>query len=88
MPSRTVGIPVAGHHRRQLEHVRPLAGHRRADDAGGVGHHEGHLRCGDGVRGHDEIAFVLLVVVIDHDHHSTFGQGRERAPHVVGRCAG
>ena len=62
-----VALGVGRHHRRQVELVEALAGHRHADDARRVVQEEGDL-LGRGELGrHDEVALVLAVLVVDHD---------------------
>ena len=57
-------------HQRQAELLDALAGHREADQAARVARHEVD-RVGRGeLRRHDEIAFVLPVLVIDQDEHA------------------
>src|SRR5439155_1028659 len=61
------GRRVVRDHHRDLEFVQPLAGHRYTDEAAAVlGHEVDGLRR-DLVGGHDEIALVLAILVVD-DH--------------------
>ena len=58
---------VVGDHRRQVEPLALILGHRRADDAGGMAHDEGHL-LRRAVHGRDDqVAFVLAPVIVHHD---------------------
>ncbi len=65
---RRVGRIVFRHHGVEVEALGLFLRHRRADDAGGVAHDEGHLfrRAVDG--GDDQVAFVLAVVVVGDDN--------------------
>ena len=66
---RPLALGVLGDHRRQVEGVEAVAGERHADDPRGVVEEEGDL-VGGGVLGrHDEVALVLAVGIVDHDHH-------------------
>lgn len=72
---------VAGvglHHHRQLELANPLVGQTEADDAGALADHHGHLLVGHGFCGKDEIAFVLAIFIIGHQHTLTGTQGGQR----------
>ena len=61
-------LGVLADHERQLELVGPLGQQRHADDARGVGQEEGDLLGRDRLGRHDEVALVLAVLVVDHDH--------------------
>ena len=60
-------LGVVAHHEGDLELVEPLTGERRADDARGVTHEECAGLWRGRLGGHDEIALVLAVLVVD-DH--------------------
>jgi hypothetical protein len=69
VPCRSLSLGVALHHERQVELVGPFCGERGTDQARRVAHEERHgLRRGV-LRGDDEIALVLTVLVVDDDHH-------------------
>ena len=63
-----VGLGVHGDHQRQIERVEAIAGHGHADHAGGVLQEECDLLRRGGFRGHDEIALVLALLIVGHDH--------------------
>ncbi|SST08960.1 Uncharacterised protein [Acinetobacter baumannii] len=60
---------VALHHQRQAEALATLAGHRHADQAAGMLDHEVDVFGADAFGGHDQVAFVLAVLVIHQDDH-------------------
>ena len=64
---RRVGGIIVGDHRGEVQPLGVGARHRRADDAGGVAHDEGHLlrRAVDGRD--DQVAFVLAPVIVHDD---------------------
>src|SRR6185295_17112268 len=63
-----VARAVFAHHRLQAEPRRVRAGERHADQAAAVGGEEIYLLRGDEIRGKDEVALVLAVLVVDqHD---------------------
>ena len=49
--------------------LHPLGGEGHADQTRGVGEEERDLLGGDRVGGHDQVAFVLAVLVVHHDDH-------------------
>ena len=60
---------VVAHHRWQAELAAALARQRQADQPARVGHHEVDIRGLHQLRGHDQVALVLAVLVVhDHDH--------------------
>lgn len=72
-----VGLELRGvvaHHRRQAELRAALAGQRQTHQPARVGHHEVDVRRLDQLGGHDQIAFVLAVLVIDDHHHAAGAQ--------------
>jgi hypothetical protein len=54
-------------HQGQIEVLHPLGGERDTDEAGRVGEEERDLLGGDRIGGHDQVAFVLAILVV-HDH--------------------
>lgn len=54
-------------HGRQAEGIGAGVGDGRADVAGRVAHHPGHLLGGDGFGGDDEVGFVFARGVVEHD---------------------
>ncbi len=92
-----VGLELRGvvaHHRRQTQLRAALAGQRQAHQPARVGDHEVDVRRLHQLGGHDQIAFVFAVFVIDDDHHASgaqffdqFRNGREihAAPRVPSR---
>ena len=67
-----VGVELGGvglHHRRQAQLRAALAGQRQAHQATGVGDHEVDVGRAHQFGGHDQVAFVLAVLVVDHHHH-------------------
>ena len=73
-------LGVVRHHQRQLELVEPLAFERQADHAAGVADHERDRLGRHLLRRHDEVALVLTVGVVDHDHQLT---ARDRVDGVL-----
>ena len=71
----TLGDSGVVHHRRQGKLLRAFAGDGGADVAGGVVEEEGDLLGGHGLGGHDEVALVLAVLVVDDDHHLATADG-------------
>src|SRR6266446_6069597 len=62
---------VVGDHHRDLQLVEALAEHGHADEPAPVlGHEVDRLR-GRLLGGHEQVAFVLAVLVVDHDEHAT-----------------
>lgn len=61
------GVFAALDHGRQAEGVGAGVGDGRADVAGRVAHHPGHLLGGDGFGGDDEVGFVFARGVVEHD---------------------
>ena len=59
---------VVLHHRRQLEPVGQLIGHRQADDPAGVADREGDQLGRHLLARNDYVALVLAVLVINNDH--------------------
>lgn len=62
------GVLVVGHHLREVEVEGALGQEGRADQAGGVADHEGHLFGGDGLGGDDEVGFVFAGGVVEDDY--------------------
>ena len=70
------GVLVVGHHGVQVQFRCPFRQHGDANNARGVPHHEPHPVWCDGVGGHDEVAFVFAVLIVDHhDGAATFEFG-------------
>lgn len=61
------GVFATLDHGRQAEGVGAGVGDGRADVAGGVAHHPGHLLGRDGFGGDDEVGFVFARGVVEHD---------------------
>ena len=65
---RVVGVGLADH-QRQPQLPAAIAGQRQADQAAAVPGHEIDVLGADLRGGHDEVAFVLAVLVVhQHDH--------------------
>ncbi|MCY1279753.1 hypothetical protein D9M69_553830 [compost metagenome] len=60
---------VARRHQRQLQQLAALAGHRHADQATGEAGHEVDVLGLHALGGHDQVAFVLAILVIHEDDH-------------------
>ena len=71
-------LGVGGHHQGQVELLDPLGGERHADQTRGVGEEEGDLLGGDRVGGHDQVALVLAVLVVDDDDDLAAPDRRDR----------
>ena len=56
------------HHRRNAELVETLGLDGQADEARAVVGHETDVVWGDELGGDDEVALVLAVLIVDHDH--------------------
>ncbi|MCW0417050.1 hypothetical protein NB689_002804 [Xanthomonas sacchari] len=68
-----VGMELRGialDHRRQAQLRAALAGQRQAHQAARVGDHEIDVRGLDQFGGHDQVALVFAVLVVDDDHHA------------------
>ena len=63
------------HHRRQMQARRFLGRQRRAEDAAGVADHEGDLLRLRLLGGHDQVALVLAILVVDDDDQLAGGEG-------------
>ena len=66
---------VLRHHRIEPQARGFVAGQRRADDAAAMADDERHLLRRAMRGGDDQVALVLAVVVIDHDHDLAAGEG-------------
>ena len=71
------GVLGRGHHDGELEGVGARGQDRRADEAGGVPHHPGHLLGSDILGGDDEVGFVFAAGVVEHKDKFTAACGRE-----------
>ena len=69
---------VVRHHQRELQLVAAAPRERHADHTARVADHEAHGFGRDLVGRHDEIAFVLAIGVVDHDHQLTACDRRDR----------
>ena len=68
-------LGVRRHHERQVEGVGPLGQQRHADNTRRVRQEEGDVLGGGRLGGHDQIALVLTVLVVDHHGHAQPGNG-------------
>ena len=75
-------LGVVRDHQGQAQVVEPLAEHGHADHAAGVADHERHGLGRDQLRRHDEVALVLTVGVVDHDHELAALDGLDRVLNV------
>ena len=66
--SGTHDFGILLHHEGQLQLIGSSAGHRSTDYATGVVNEEAHLFFGRKLCGHDEIALVFPILVVDHNH--------------------
>jgi hypothetical protein len=73
-----LGVLRRDHHRLQAEFVAALAGQADADHPGGVPHEEGDRLGRRRVGGHDQVAFVLAVLVVGDDDDLTAGDRGDR----------
>ena len=69
---------VRHHHERQVELVGALGLEGYAEDPRRVLEEKGHALGRDVFGGHDEVAFVLTVFVVNNDHHAAVTQLRNR----------
>ena len=83
-----LGILVVGDHGRQLHLVGALVAHGGAHHAGGVANHEAHQLGGCVLGGKDNVALVLTVLVVHHDHGATCGDSVHRGLHAVEDACG
>jgi hypothetical protein len=67
-PERRAGTHLVIHHQWQPQRVRTRTLQRHAHHAGGVAHHEGHRLRGYFVGCANQVAFVLPVLVVHHNH--------------------
>jgi len=79
---------VGRHHHREVEPPGHVGQDRHADLAAALANHEVHHLGGGGVGRADEVAFVLAILVVGHDHHLPAGDrgdggfdGREAGGH-------
>src|SRR5699024_2345463 len=70
-----LGVGVGSDHLGQLQLLEPVPGQGHADDAAGVTHSEGQQLLGRGDSREDQVALVLTVLVVDHDHRLSGGEG-------------
>ena len=63
-----LALGVVGDHQREAQLVEPLPLDGHADHAAGVADHERHRLGRHGLGGHDQVALVLAVGVVDDDH--------------------
>ena len=61
---------IVTRHRRQAELAHPLGIEREADEPAPMLRHEIDMLCRHMLRGHDKVALVLAVFVIDEDKHA------------------
>ena len=71
---RSLGLGICHHHQGQVQLVGPLALEGHTEYSRGVLKEEGHTFGRDVLGGHDEVAFVLAILVIDHDDHPATAQ--------------
>ena len=69
---------VLVHDHRDVELVEALPGHRQADQAPSVAGHEVDRVRRDLVGGDGQIAFVLAILVVDHDQHAAAAERLDR----------
>ena len=75
MDKREVGAMLAmrlADHERQPQLAAAFGGQRQADEAAPEARHEVDVLRAHFLRGHDEVAFVLAILVV-HDHHHAPG---------------
>src|SRR3546814_4871205 len=70
---------VVAHHRRQPELGAALAGERQAHQPTRMGDHEVDVGRLDQLGGHDQVALVLAVLVVDDHDHAPGAQFFERS---------
>ncbi len=80
-------LGVGRHHQREVEVLHPLGGEGNADQAGGVGQEEGDLLRGDGVGRHDQVAFVLAILVVDHHDDLPAARSPQWLPRLLKRAS-
>ena len=74
---REVGALLAvgvADHQRQAQLRAALAGQRQADQAAAEARHEVDVLGAHQARGHEQVAFVLAVLVVDDDDHAAGGE--------------
>ncbi len=72
---RALRFRIGHHHERELKGVGPLGQQRDADHARGVGQEEGNVLRRGRLGRHDQIAFVLAVLIIDDHGHAEAPDG-------------
>src|SRR6185312_3247803 len=81
-------LTVRLHHLWKIQARQQLLFHRHADDAAGVPDHERDGFGSGPLGGHDQIAFVLAILVIDDDHHAPGFEIRDDLIHRIEPGAG
>ena len=67
--SRLMVVRVVHHHLADVQLIKTLAVNRSTDEPLGVFRHEVHVLRGHGSGRHNQVAFVLPVLIIHHYHH-------------------
>ena len=67
-------LVITLHHLRQIEFVEPLAWQRQANQAGSFLGEERDLLGSCKFGGHDQVAFVLAILVVNHNHDLALGE--------------
>ena len=70
-------LVITLHHLRQIEFVEPLAWQRKADQSGGFLSEECDLLGSRKFGSHDQVAFVLTILIVDHNHDRALGEFSE-----------
>jgi hypothetical protein len=70
-------LGVLRNHEGNFERIKTLSFHRNADQPTGVLHHESDRSSRYRVRCHDDVAFILPVLVIDDDDYAAARQCRD-----------
>src|SRR4051812_14737778 len=68
---RTAQCTVVWRHGSQFELVEPFASHRQADQAASMRGHEVDGLWSNHLGGHRQISFVLAILIVDDDDHSS-----------------
>ena len=79
---RLLRIGIVRAHGRQLQSVGVALGQAQTDNAAAMADEAGHLRIGQAVGGIDEIAFVLAILVINHQDAPARTHGCQGAFHT------
>ena len=56
-------------HQRQIQLRAPISGQRQANESAAISGHEVYVISADFLSGHHHVAFILTILIVDHDDH-------------------